>query len=273
MKTNKILIAFLALGFLAFTDPYKHVKNVEGLGNFHQRVSYYKPFKPGEKLNFKIHYGWINAGSASMEVKPYHQRINNKEVYHLVGKGQSEGTFDWFFKVRDSYESFVDAQTINPYKFIRRVNEGGYIINRDYIFYQDENLIDDGKHKQKIKVPVNVQDIFSAFYYARTIDFKNIKVGDAIQLYSYLDYEVWPLKVRYKGIETVKIGAGTFECMRFVPIIQQGRVFKDEDDMSVYISNDKNKIPVLAKADILIGSVKMELTDWEGLAHPLAKVN
>ena len=271
MKHKKLTLAILALGLMAFGDPYKHVKNVESLGNFHARVDNYMPFKPGEKLEFRIHYGFINAGSASMEVKQ--SSVNGKPTYNLICKGQSEGSFDWFFKVRDTYESQFDVKTMNPVTFKRRVSEGGYKINRDYTFYQNDKLIDDGKHNEKILVPANVQDILSAFYYARTIDFSKIKEGDAIELYSYLDYEVWPLKVRFKGIEKVKVGKETFECMRFVPIIQEGRVFKDENDMSVYISNDKNKIPVLAEAEILFGSIKMELTSWEGLAHPLAKLN
>lgn len=271
MKSKKILIPVLALGLLAFSDPYKHVKNVENLGNFHQKVSF-QPFKPGEKLEYRMHYGIINAGVASLEVKAVDRKMNGRDMYHLVGLGSSVGAFDWFFKVRDRYESFVDAETTNPYLFIRRVNEGGYIINNDYKFFQDKKLVDDAKHPDKVLVPANVQDILSAFYYARTLDFSKIKVNDVIQLYSYMDYEVWPLAVRYKGIESVKISEGTFECMRFVPIVQQGRVFKNEEDMSVYISNDKNRIPVLAQANVLVGSIKMELTSWKGLSHPLAKI-
>lgn len=275
MKTKKILFALAALGLMSFGDPYKHVgskENVEHLGNYHHRADF-QPFKPGEKLNFRIHYGFVNAGTASMEVLKHDRKINGKEVYHLQGIGKTEGAFDWFFKVRDYYDSYVDAKTVNPYVFVRRVNEGGYIINRDYKFYHEDKLIDDGKNQEKVLVPENVQDILSAFYYARTMDFSKVKVGEVVQLYAYMDYEVWPLKVRYKGIEKIKINEGTFECMRFVPIVQQGRVFKDEEDMSVYISNDKNRIPVLAKADVLVGSIKMELTSWEGLAHPLAKLD
>lgn len=260
---------------MAFGDPYKHIgskEKVEHLGNYHARISE-KPFIPGERLDYRMHYGFINAGIASLQVNKYDRKINGKEVVELIGEGRSTGTFDWFFKVRDTYKSYIDEETYNPYVFIRRVNEGGYIINRDYKFYHDQKLIDDGKHKEKILVPENVQDILSAFYYARTLDFSKIKKGDVVQLYAYMDYEVWPLKVRYKGLENVKIDEGKFECMRFVPIVQQGRIFKDEEDMSVYISNDKNRIPVLAKADVLVGSIKMELTDWKGLAHPLAKLD
>lgn len=271
LKKHSLLL-FLALGLFAFGDPYKHVGNVENLGNYHKRVAD-KPFQVGEKLDFRLHYGFLNAGVASLEVLDHNRKINEREILHLKGIGKSIGYFDWFFKVRDYYDSYVDAETINPYLFLRDVNEGGFKIDRNYKFYHEQKMVDDGKRKKKVAVPENVQDILSAFYYARTMDFSQIKVNDIVELYAYLDYEVWPLKVRYKGLETVKVDAGTFECMRFVPIVQQGRIFKDEEDMNVYISNDKNKIPILAKADVLVGSLKMELTEWKGLAHPLAIKN
>ena len=273
MKTKKNILLLLAvLGLMAFGDPHKRVGSVEGLGNYHQRVTDFTPFAPGEKLDFKLHYGFINAGVASLEVNEADQSVDGKEVLQFLGNGKSGGTFDWFFKVRDEYQSFVDAETTNPLVFKRRVNEGDYHISRDYTFLQEEKLIEDGKNKDKVAVPENVQDILSAFYYARTLDFDKIKVGQVIELYSYMDYEVWPLKVRFKGTEKVKVDAGEFDCLRFVPVVQEGRVFSDEEDLNVYITNDKNRIPVLVKADVLVGSIKMELTKWKGLAHPLAKV-
>ncbi len=273
MKTKKNILLLLAvLGLMAFGDPHKRVGSVEGLGNYHQRVTDFSPFAPGEKLDFKLHYGFINAGVASLEVNEADQSVDGKEVLQFLGNGKSGGTFDWFFKVRDEYQSFVDAETTNPLVFKRRVNEGGYHISRDYTFLQEEKLIEDGRNKDKVAVPENIQDILSAFYYARTLDFDKIKVGQVIELYSYMDYEVWPLKVRFKGTEKVKVDAGEFDCLRFVPVVQEGRVFSDEEDLNVYITNDKNRIPVLVKADVLVGSIKMELTNWKGLSHPLSKV-
>ena len=157
-----------------------------------------------------------------------------------------------------------------PWIFIRRVYEGGIEIKQDYTFYQHKNKVATGK--EKVDVPANVQDMLSAFYYARTIDFSNAKIDDVFEMNCLVDGKTWPLKIKYKGEEEVKIRKGKFKCLKFAPVLQEGRIWKDEEDLSVWITNDKNKIPLLAKTKILVGSIKMELSEYEGLAAPIAKI-
>ncbi len=227
-------------------------------------------FKAGEKLTYKMHYGVMDAGVATLEVKETDKTINGRPLLHVVGKGKSISTFDWFFKVRDRYESYVDKEGMFPWIFIRRVYEGGFEINQDYTFYQHKKQVNTGE--EKVDVPANVQDMLSAFYYARTLDFDNAKVGDEFEIDCIVDGETWPLKIKYKGEDNVKIRKGKFKCLKFVPVIQEGRIWKDEEDLTVWITNDKNKIPLLAKTKILVGSIKMELSDYEGLAAPISKI-
>lgn len=227
-------------------------------------------FQIGEKLSYKLHYGVVDAATATLEVKPTGRSIKGRELYHVVGLGKSISAFDWFFKVRDRYETYLDKDGVFPWVFVRRVDEGGYKINQDYTFYQHKNQVNTGK--EVVDVPSNIQDMMSAFYYARTIDFSNAKYGDVFTIPTFVDGEVFPLKIKYKGKETIKIRNGKYRCMKFAPVVQKGRIFKKEEDLSVWITDDKNKIPVLAKAKILFGSIKMELTNYEGLAHPIAKV-
>lgn len=227
-------------------------------------------FKEGEKLTYKLHYGVIDAGVATLEVKKTDKTINGRELLHVVGKGKSISAFDWFFKVRDRYESYVDKDGVFPWIFIRRVYEGGFEINQDYTFYQHKKKVNTGA--AKVDVPANVQDMLSAFYYARTLDFSNAKVGDEFDIDCIVDGETWPLKIKYKGEEEVKIRKGKFKCLKFVPVIQEGRIWKSEEDLAVWITNDKNKIPLLAKTKILVGSIKMELSGYEGLAAPISKI-
>ena len=157
-----------------------------------------------------------------------------------------------------------------PWVFIRRVDEGGYKINQNQIFNQFRNTVDsDGK---KFDVPENVQDMLSAFYYARTIDFSNAKAGDIFEFPCFVDNEVWPLKMKYVGKETINSDIGKIRCIKFRPVVQKGRVFKKEEDMNAWISDDKNRIPVRAEAKILVGSVKMDLTEYSGLANELSLV-
>ncbi|MBA2582411.1 MAG: DUF3108 domain-containing protein [Bacteroidetes bacterium] len=230
-----------------------------------------KAFKPGEILEYVVHYGLIDAGTARIELRDEGKTMAGRKVFHVIGTGVTKGAFDWFFKVRDRYETFIDAEGIFPYLFVRRVDEGGYIINQDYKFSHHKKQVDVGNGKV-FDSPEYVQDMISAIYFARTINLKNIKPGDVITIDAFVDNEVWPAKIRYVGIENVSIRNGKYNCLVFNPVIQQGRIFKKESDMRVYITNDENKIPILAEAKILVGSVKMELTKYEGIANPLAKI-
>ena len=230
-----------------------------------------KAFKVGEKLEYKFAYGLINAGTATLEVKKHPKKINNREILHIDGKGQSNKAFDLFFKVRDSYETYIDEEGIFPWLFVRRIHEGGYEKAQDYKFFQHQGKVKN-EDEEVYSVPHGIQDMLSSFYFARTLDFSNIKKGDEFEFMSFVDEEIYPLRIRYSGKKTIKIKQGKFDCLVFHPVIQEGRIFKSDEDLTVYITNDENKIPVLAKAKILVGSLRMELTDYKNLANPLAKL-
>jgi hypothetical protein len=227
-------------------------------------------FKPGEKLTYIVHYGWVNAGEAVVELKESERDVLGRKVWVATGKGRSLGAFNTFYKVDDLYETHFDAQGVFPYAFIRRVSEGGYNFSQDYVYNQHKGEVTTQK-KETHKVPASVQDMLSAFYFARTMDFANLKEGDQFTIECFLDDEVWPLRMRYMGKETVKLRNGKYRCLKFQPVVQEGRIFKGNDDLNVWITDDGNRIPVLAQAKVLVGSIKLELTAHEGLIHPIAK--
>jgi hypothetical protein len=229
-------------------------------------------FKPGEVLTYKLHYGIINAGVAVLEVKPDILNINGRKVYHIVGNGYTTGTTDWFFKVRDRYETYMDKDALLPWLFVRRVDEGGYKFSQDYVFNHYTKKVDIGNN-QKYDVPSGVQDMVSAFYAARNLDLSNAKPGDEFTVPCFVDKEIWPLKIRYTGKEVIETDIGEVRALKFQPIVQKGRVFKKDEDLTVWISDDLNHIPLRAKADILIGSVKMDITATRNLNNPLARVD
>lgn len=228
-------------------------------------------FKAGEILSYRLHYGIIDAGVAVLEVKPEIMNVSGRNVYHIVGNGYSKGSFDWFFKVRDRYETFIDKDALLPWMFVRRVNEGGYIINQDYKFNHYTNKVDVG-NGEKVDIPPGTQDMISAFYAARNLDFSNAKEGDVFTVNSIVDKELWPLKMRYVGKETITCDIGKFKCIKFRPIVQKGRIFKHEEDLNVWITDDKNHVPIRAEAKLLIGSVRLDITGTKNLANSSSEV-
>jgi len=225
-------------------------------------------FKEGEVLSYRLHYGALNAGVAILEVKPQVLEINNRQVYHIVANGYTRGAADWFFKVRDRYETYLDKDALVPWLFVRRVDEGGFKFSQDYVFNHYTKKVDVG-NGEKFDIPSGVQDMVSAFYSARSLDLSNAKPGDIFTVNSFLDKELWPLKIKFMGREEIKTDLGKFKALKFRPVVQKGRVFKKEEDLNVWISDDDNHLPLRVQADIIIGNVKMDITGAYNLANPL----
>lgn len=238
---------------------------------FPLRTVSHNAFQPGEKLTYVLHYGWLNAGEATLELKQGERDIEGRKILHAVGKGQSTGAFKAFFKVDDRYETWFDQQGVFPWVFTRRVDEGGYSFSQDYLYLQHRRKVTTQDNKT-YDVPASAQDMLSAFYFARTMDYSTAAPGQEYTIPCFMDNEEWNLRMRYVGKETIKLRNGKFRCLKFQPVVQQGRIFKANDDLNVWITDDANHIPVLAEAKVLVGSIKMELSSFEGLANPVAKL-
>jgi Protein of unknown function (DUF3108) len=225
-------------------------------------------FGTNEVLDYRVHYGFIDAGKARLEVDPQLRNVGGRTCYRVLGTGRSVGAFDWFFKVRDHYESYIDTETLQPWMFIRKIEEGGYRKNQQVKF--DHRRATATSEKKTIRTPEKVQDIISAFYYARTLDLSQAAVGDTFSIQCYLDDETFPMIIKYAGRQKVKTSAGTFRCIVFKPYLLEGRVFKEKEGMTIWVTDDNNRVPVRAEAEILVGSVKMDLVKYSGLQHPVA---
>lgn len=274
-KSTLILcgLGLLTLGFAQSDHPQASVNRAapaEGSSERPLRNIEHNAFKPGEKLTYVVHYGWLNAGEAVVELKEHNRDIQGRPVWYAVGTGRSLGAFNTFYKVDDHMGSYIDAKGVFPWVFNRSVSEGGYEFTQDYVYLQHRREVKTQREKTH-EVPASVQDMLSAFYYARTIDYSRSKPGDEYTIDCFIDDEIWPLRMRYMGKETIKLRNGSYRCMRFQPVVQEGRVFKGNDDLNVWVTDDGNRIPVLVQAKVLVGSIKMELTEYQGLIHPIAR--
>ena len=229
-------------------------------------------FQSGEWLKFKLNYsGWVKAGNATLEVKE--ATYKNRAVCHVVGKGWTTGAIKWFFKVNDLYESYFDKATGRPYKFIRNISEGGHVKNRVIEFDYEKNLafVNDLRHKTKKTVAItsDIQDMVSAYYYLRDhYNTETIKVGDTVKLNMFFDNEIFGFKLKFLGRETINTKFGNINCLKFRPYVMAGRVFHEEESVTLWVSADNNKIPIKIKADLRVGSLRSDLAAFKGLKYP-----
>jgi hypothetical protein len=228
-----------------------------------------KAFKPGEKLRYSVNYGLIRGGTVEMEVKPALTEVNGRKCYHVVGTGKTVGAVDWFFPVRDYFQTFIDVTAILPQKFLRDVTEGSFKKTESVIFDHRKNIaINNGR--DTVKMVKNMQDILSAYYYSRCLDVSSIKVNDTIPIFAYIDAAVTPFHLRFAGREVVDTPLGKFRCLVFKPQLELGRVFSEKEGMTIWVSDDANHVPVQVEAKLLVGALRMNFTSYEGLANPLS---
>ena len=232
-------------------------------------------FTQGEFLKYRVYYdsyvtGKVTAGIATAEVKFDLEEVNGRQTYHLVGKGKTRGAFNLFFKVNDRFESFIDKELLVPWKFIRRTKEGDYEYDDDVKFNQFTGTYSSTRKNKSM--PRGTQDLISALYAARTYDLSNALPGDNFPITFLLDDSIYVSAILYMGKDDVVTDLGTFRCLRFQPMVISGNVFSQPYPMDVWITDDKNHIPLLIKSAVIIGSIKMELMEYKGLANPMTSM-
>ncbi|MBA4311602.1 MAG: DUF3108 domain-containing protein [Chlorobiaceae bacterium] len=236
---------------IAFPDTVRKVQN--------------KAFGPGEFFRFDVNYGFVTAGEATLSISD--TVYNNRHCLLVEFNLNSKPFFDAFYKVRDRYITIIDAEGLFPWRFEQHIREGGF--SRDFTAEFDQikhiALTTNGKYP----IPAYVQDMMSAFYFTRTLDFSKFKPGDKLRLQNFYKDSTYELDVKYKGTQTIDVEAGKFNCIIVEPLAREGGLFKNEGKLYVWMTNDERKMPVLVTAKILIGKVESELIEYRGLVGPL----
>lgn len=226
-------------------------------------------FQPGEELVFRVHYGWFTAGTARFWIEKKMPVYKGRKCYLIRGEGKSAKTFDWFYKVRDKFDSYVDAEGIFPHFYYRVINEGDFHYE-DSVFYDHVKKIIKGKQGLfHMKYPY-VQDMLSAFYYARCLPIREADEGDVFHIEVFLDDGIYDLGMKILGREVIKTDLGTFRCIKIAPLLVVGRVFKGEEDMIMWVTDDENLIPVRITSPVIVGSIDADLIKYKNLRHSLS---
>ncbi len=226
-------------------------------------------FHAGESVTYQIYYTlagiYIEAGQVNFSCRV--EQLNDKPVYHIIAEGKTLPFYDHFYKVRDKYESFIDTASLQPYKFLRSVREGDFQKKENISFNKAVGtaITNDGVYK----VPPCVQDVLSAMYYARNLNFDQMRPGDKIQFFMFLDNQLYPSYIRYLGREIIKTKYGKFHAIRFKPLLIKGTLFEAGEKMTVWVSDDPDHIPLRVESPVTVGSVKADLMDFRNRRVPL----
>lgn len=229
-------------------------------------------FQAGEEVNYTVYYSlaglYVSAGKATFTNTL--ERMNGHTVYHVVGDGSTNPSYEWMYKVNDRYESYIDTATLQPLKFIRNIHEEDYKKYENVTFNRGTNtaITTDGV----FKVPDCIQDVISSIYYSRNIDFNKYKPEDKIPFSMFLDNEVFNMYLRYLGKETVKTKYGKFKAIKFKPLLLKGTIFEGGEKMTVWVSDDNNHVPLRIESPITVGSVKIDMMGNKNLRYPLSSL-
>lgn len=235
-------------------------------------------FKPGEEVEYTVYYNWgplwVHAGLVTFNV---HERFyRNKPVYHFDSYGTTLRRYDWLFKVRDRFQSYVDKETFRPLWFEMDTYEGGYVAKDVYHYFPEQKLVvtttensDNPKRTDTLEIEGCSFDVITAVYAARNLDFVSYRINESIPLSILVGNKVHELGPRYLGKETITTREGeVFHCIKFSVEPVEGFIFTAGNEMLIWVTDDENRVPVLIEAQIRIGSVKAMLKSYNGLRNP-----
>ena len=232
-------------------------------------------FRAGETIRYKVHYGVINAAEATVETASSLERVANRPCYKATVSGHTTGSFDFFLHVKDQWRSYIDTASILPLRSSREIEESKYRKKEVVDFDQAHDVVNVLQTHTKepirytFKVPNNVQELVSGFYYLRTLNYDHMKVGEVIHMGGFFDESTFNLDVTFRGREVIETKAGTLRVLKLVPKMPTNRIFRGEEAIKVYLSDDRNKIPVLFQAELFVGAVKVDMYKYEGLKYRL----
>ena len=258
MAKYLLALVFLSMAFI-INQTYREVEN--------------HSFDLGERLEYRVHYGMINAAVASMEISNQIVYRNNRPCYKVDVWGRSVGLFDLITSINDNWGTYLDTAAIVPHGFYRILEEGRYrkfeYVDFDHQKQEAVTTILDKKTKEPrevvtTKVPENVQDMVSGYYYLRTLDFSKMKEGQLISFDAFFDLEQYDFKIRYIGKETLRTKLGKFKTIVLQPILPKNGLFTGEDAIKVWITDDSNKIPLKVKASMFVGAVEIDIKRISG---------
>lgn len=249
-------------------------------GSLAQCVESNRTTHPGEWAHYNAYYNWHFIWMNAADVY-FNTSAMGDDLLLLESTGKTKSGYDWFFSVRDTFQSVVEKATLRPRLFRQSNYEGKTVTQSNYDYdavagtLSAETTQQKGK-KSPSKTRYNREwdlcaaDVLTMVYKARNIDFENYEVGDTIPMSLIINSEIFDLFIRYHGKEQASTRDGrTYDCLKFTPLLVEGTIFSGGEDMTVWVTDDENRVPIIVEAKILIGSVKAILDEVRGTKSPL----
>jgi hypothetical protein len=261
-----LFIALITIGLFSFKQEQVQI----GVGFESHELT----FQPGETTKYRLHYGWINAGEATVSVAPETKEIEGDHCYNLSVFGKTTGIANAMFNVKDKWESFIDTKTLLPKKTTRQIREGKYYLDEVVEFDNNQakvfwNKKDKVKKSDLYEIPTNVYDIVSGYYFLRNINYDTLNEGDYTTIKAFFDDKLYNFSVCYKGRETIKTTFGKVRAIKLAPSMPKNDIFESDESIYFWLSDDKNKVPLKVKAEMFIGAVEVDIKSYQGLKYDL----
>ena len=261
MRFSSVLAAILVIVVSLFakveTDPKKAALALHALDSVEiPTPKHIDAFAPGEKLEFSVDYGFVNAGWATMSVVSIVE-YNGHLAYNLETRAGTNKTFSLFYKVNDRVVSLLDAERFYSLRHEKHLAEGNYRADRWFTFDQENHRAKSKNYD--VETYPNVLDVLSAFYFVRTIDFAP---GDTLYLPNHTDGRNYPLRVAILRREKVEVPAGEFDCIVVQPILRAPGIFEHKGSVYIWLTDDEKHMPVLMKTKIVIGYISARLQKY-----------
>ena len=275
-----VLLLTMVLGVLPMiekTNEYKQSYEVFQAGDIVRDCGLKNTaFQAGEKavytVYYKIGFVWIPAGEVTFSVE------EDQDFYHLKAYGRTYNSYDRLFKVRDTYESKVDKKSLLPVVATRDINQGSYSKTSEMTFDYEKRQVKayhgrsaDRMQTDFVDMDKCLWDVLSIVYYTRNLDVSRLRPRDVVELNVGYDEKVYDIGMRFlKREENYRIrrAGGNFDLLKFSPSVIAGGVFNEGDEMKVWVSDDKNRIPIQIESPLRVGSVRVVLDSYENLKHP-----
>jgi len=239
-------------------------------------------FKDGEFISYTVSYNWgpiwVDAGMVTFSA--LNETYQGKPAIHLKSTGKTFPSYDFFFKVVDYYDAWIDPVTFIAWDFRRTVYEGGYTLINTMHFNHSKQLVysntktnNNPVRSDTLKQGPCAFDMLSSVYVARTFNFDGMKPGTLTPVSVMIDDSIYNIYIKFMGKEIVENKDGAkYHCIKFTAKMVEGTIFRGDEDVVVWVTDDENKIPIYIQAKILVGTVKAYLKEYKGLRNPMTSL-